>query len=203
MKTNFLAAALSIISFGALAQTASPAQPSTKLESMSKIELGLHGLGLAYEVPLSARWSANLSAGLGGGYAIEQNDFENGFNSTWIINEPVAYFRSEFKYTYNRDRRLSKSKSILNNAGNYVAFQVKYTTNRVFEGNDYSFLEEPLNRTLLNEAHWGMQRPLGQKFIFNLHLGLGYATDFDFDNSQLYPAAGVQFSYVISKRAAL
>ncbi|WP_158607165.1 hypothetical protein [Pontibacter oryzae] len=31
------------------------------------------------------------------------------------------------------------------------------------------------------------------------HLGLGYATDFDFDNSQAYPAAGLQVAYVISR----
>jgi hypothetical protein len=137
----------------------------------------------------------NLSAGLGGGYYI----YSNGFHSSWIINEPVAYFKSEFKYTYNRNKRLAKSKPILNNAGNYVAFQTKYATNRVFGKNEWEESANPLKRTLLNEFHWGLQRPLGQKFLFNFHLGLGYASDFDFNSNHIYPAAGAQFAYIISR----
>lgn len=198
MKANFLLLALSLFSFSTLAQSSEPAQ-STELVSMTKLEVGLHGIGVGYEIPFSHKWSVNLSAGLGGGYSIDKNSYANGFNSRFILNEPVAYFRSEFKYTYNRDKRASRTKSLLNNAGNYIAFQTKYTTARVFESGEYNQINDPLNRTLLNEVHWGMQRPLGQKFLYNLHLGLGYAADFDFNNSQLYPAAGLQFAYVISK----
>lgn len=202
MRSNFLLLALSFFSFSALAQSNDPVQ-STELVSMTKLEVGLHGIGVGYEVPFSNKWSVNLSAGLGGGYSIDKNSYANGFNSTFILKEPVAYFRSEFKYTYNRDKRIAKSKSVLNNAGNFVAFQTKYATGRVFESNEWDRINNPLNRTLLNEIHWGMQRPLGQKFIYNLHLGLGYAADFDFKNSQLYPAAGLQFAYVISKNKRL
>ncbi|WP_439882762.1 hypothetical protein ACSX1A_06235 [Pontibacter sp. MBLB2868] len=202
MKSNFLLLALSMFSFSALAQSDEPVQ-STELVSITKLEVGLHGIGVGYEVPFSDKWSINLSAGLGGGYSIDKNSYANGFNSTFILNEPVAYFRSEFKYTYNRDKRATKSKSLLNNAGNYIALQTKYTTARVFENNEWNQLNNPLNRTLLNEVHWGMQRPLGQKFLYSFHLGLGYATDFDFKNSQLYPAAGIQFAYVISKNKRL
>ncbi|SFG62142.1 hypothetical protein [Pontibacter chinhatensis] len=202
MKTNFILAALAMLSFNAFGQSDEAAQ-TTELVSLTKLEAGLHGIGVGYEVPFSSKWSVNLSAGLGGGYAIEKNSYANGFNSTFILNEPVAYLRSEFKYTYNRDKRIEKSKSTLHNAGNYVAFQTKYTTSRVFGRSDWNWVEEPLNKTLLNEVHWGMQRPLGQRFISNLHLGLGYATDFDFGNSQLYPAVGLQFAYVISKSSRL
>ena len=149
-------------------------------------------------MPLRNKWSVNLSTGLGGGYSIEKNSFSNGFNSTFILNEPVAYFRSEFKYTYNRDKRRTKSKTVLNNAGNYLAFQTKYTTGRVFGSSEWNRVNNPLNRTLLNEVHWGIQRPLGERFLYNLHLGLGFAADFDYENSQFYPAAGLQFAYVIA-----
>lgn len=201
MKTNFLLLAFLILSFHAIAQTNEPTlsqeAESVGLARLAKVELGLHGIGLGYELPFSEKRSANLSAGLGGGYSVWGNEFK----STFIINEPVAYFRSEFKYTYNRSKRLSKSKSVLNNAGNYVAFQTKYTTERVI-GSKSSF-DGPfvyLNRALLNEVHWGIQRPLGQKYIFNMHIGLGLAHDFRFDESQVYPAAGVQFAYVLSKK---
>lgn len=196
MKKNFLLLAFTFFSFGAIAQTTEPIK-SAELVPMAKLELGLHGIGVGYELPFSEKLSANFSAGLGGGYSIWNNHFQ----STFVLNEPVVYFRSELKYTYNRNKRLYKSKSILNNAGNYVAFQTKYTTRRVFGSpsmydGDYTFL----NRTLLNEVHWGIQRPLGQKFLFNLHLGLGYAHDFYFDEGQLYPAVGIQFAYVLTKR---
>jgi len=197
MRKIYLLIILSICSIKALAQT-EEATSSVALDKLLKLELGLHGLGLGYEVPFAEKWSVNLSGGLGGGYYLENSGNANDFNSSFIINQPVAYFRSEFKYTYNRRKRLIKSKSILHNTGNYVAFQTKYTTNRVFRSNAWEEMINPLNRTLLNEIHWGIQRPLGQKFIFNMHLGLGYATDFDFNNSQVYPAAGVQFAYILS-----
>ncbi|WP_299823292.1 hypothetical protein [uncultured Pontibacter sp.] len=199
MKTRLIFLAISALSFGASAQSLETLEP-TGLASMTKLEVGLQGIGVGYEIPLSKKLSVNLSAGLGGGYSIDQNDFANGFNSRLIIDEPVAYFRSEVKYTYNREKRLAKGKPMWSNAGNYVAYQAKYTTRRVFDGVDTG---TPLNKTLLNEVHWGIQRPLGQKFIFNTHVGLGYAADFDFKNSQLYPAAGAQFSYIISKSRRL
>lgn len=190
--------AFSILTFHAVAQP-DEYTASTELERIVKLELGLQGIGLGYELPFSEKWSVNLGAGLGGGYSV----YDSSFRSTFVINQPVAYFRSEFKYTYNRRKRLSKSKSVLNNAGNYIAFQTKYTTRRVFGGNTWDEMTDPLNRTLLNEIHWGIQRPLGQKFIFNFHLGLGYAADFDFNDGQVYPAAGVQFAYILSKRNRL
>ena len=195
-KTNLLLLALSLFSFSAFAQTVATTE-SSELVPIARLELGLHGLGVGYELPFSEKWSANLSAGLGGGYSVWNNHFQ----STFVLNEPVAYFRSEFKYFYNRSKRLSKSKSVLNNAGNYIAFQTKYTTRRVFGSpsiidGGYTYL----NRTLLNEMHWGIQRPLGQKFIFNMHVGLGYAHDFHFNEGQLYPATGVQFAYILSKK---
>ncbi|WP_162052096.1 hypothetical protein [Pontibacter pamirensis] len=201
MKTNLLLLACFIFSFHAIAQTNEPILSeeieSAGLARLAKVELGLHGIGLAYELPFSKKWSANLSAGLGGGYYVWGNEFK----STLIINDPVAYFRSEFKYTYNRSKRLSKSKSVLNNAGNYVAFQTKYTTRRVFGSPAYyEYGGDILNRALLNEVHWGIQRPMGQKFIFNTHIGLGIAHDFDFNQSQVYPAAGVQFAYVLPNK---
>lgn len=195
MKKNFLLLAFFIFTFHAVAQTTENTE-SIELERILKLELGLQGIGVGYEFPLSEKWSVNLSAGLGGGYSV----YASSFRSTFVINQPVAYSRSEFKYIYNRRKRLSKSKSILHNTGNYLALQTKYTTRRVFGGTTWDEITDPLNRTLLNEIHWGIQRPLGQKFIFNSHIGFGYAADFDFNDGQVYPAAGVQFAYILSKR---
>lgn len=198
MKTNILLAGLSLLSITAFSQTQEIAQPAG-LISMTKLEAGLHGIGIGYEIPLGQTFTIDLSAGLGGGYSIEDEAYANGFRSTFILREPAAYFRSRVKYTYNRAKRAIKNKSMLNNTGNYVSFQTKYATNRVFETNEWNAIATPINRTLLNELQWGMQRPLGQRFTFNAHLGMGYAYDFDFRNSQAYPAAGLQLAYIISK----
>ncbi|MGB3849967.1 MAG: hypothetical protein WA958_08360 [Tunicatimonas sp.] len=162
-----------------------------------KVELGFHGLGLAYELPLADRWSIDLSTGLGGGYHVGGYGLQDGFNYTWIINDPVMYFKSEVKYVYNRPKRLARGKSLRNNAGHYVAWQTKYTTERVFGSTVYDQLEDPLNNTLLNEVHWGIQTPIGQRTVFNFHLGLGVAADYDFGSSSVYPGLGIKFSRVI------
>lgn len=195
MRTHLLLIALLILSYKSTAQTTETGE-SEALVRLAKLDIGLHGLGVAYELPFSERWSVDLSAGLGGGYSVWGNDFK----STFVINDPVAYFKSEVKYTYNRARRLSRSKSIIHNTGNFIAFQTKYTTRRVFGSPSmYDGGYDFLNRTLLNEVHWGIQRPLGQNFLFNMHLGLGYAADFDFNDTQAYPAAGVRFAYILKK----
>lgn len=169
------------------------------LDHLFKVELGFQGVGLAYELPLSDRWSIDFSSGLGGGYYITNQAGIN-IQYTWIINDPVIYVKSEAKYHYNRPKRLRKGKSLRNNASNYLAFQTKYTTERVFSSSIASQIEDPLNNTLLNEIHWGIQRPVGQRFLFNLHLGLGVATDYDFNNTSAYPGFGLKFSYILVKK---
>lgn len=194
-----LLTALLLFSYKGFAQSNEDQTP-TQLVNMASVEAGLHGMGLGYEHVFTDKWVVNLSTGLGRGYFIDDPAFYNGFSSSFIINQPVAYFRSNFKYLYNREKRLSKGKGILNNSGNYIGFQIKYTTRRVFGSTEWDQSRDPQNRTLLNEVHWGIQRPLGQNFLFNFHLGLGFGADFDFKNSQLYPALGLQFAYVFWKK---
>ena len=167
------------------------------LRRLFKIELGGQGLGLAYELPVANRWSVDLSTGLGGGYHVGNSFGSNNFQYLWVVNDPVMYFKSEAKYHYNRPRRLRNGRSLRNNASNYVAFQTKYTTERILGSSTFDQAENPLNNTLLNEIHWGLQRPLGQRFLFNFHLGLGYAFDYDFNSGFVYPGLGLKFSYIL------
>lgn len=195
MKTIGIALGLLAANLSLLAQSVETTEEP--LRPLFKIELGGAGLGLAYELPLADRWSIDVSTGLGGGHRIEDDFSGRTFQYTWVINDPVIYLKSEVKYHYNRPKRLRKGRSLRNNASNYVAFQTKYTTQRVFGSTVYDQLREPLNNTLLNEIHWGLQRPLGQRFLFNFHLGLGYAFDYDFNNGSVYPGLGLKFSYII------
>lgn len=195
MKTIGIALALLAINLALFAQSAETIEEP--LRPLFKLELGGPGLGLAYELPVANRWSVDVSTGLGGGYHVEDDFSGRTFQYLWVVNDPVIYLKSEVKYHYNRPKRLRNGRSLRNNASNYVAFQTKYTTERVFGSTVYDQLEDPLNNTLLNEIHWGLQRPLGQRFLFNFHLGLGYAFDYDFNNGSVYPGLGLKFSYII------
>ena len=189
-----------LLTFSTLTAAAQSAEESQSLHHLFKIELGFQGLGLAYELPLSGRWSLDLSTGLGGGYHVGNSYRGHSFQYQWIINDPVMYLKSKVKYNYNRPKRLGRGKPLRNNASNYVAFQTKYTTERVFNRRVADQFTDPLNSTLLNEVHWGIQRPLGQRFLFNMHLGLGIAVDYDFNNSSVYPGFGLKFSHILMKR---
>lgn len=195
MKTISIALVLLAVNLSLFAQSAETDEEP--LRRLFKMELGGPGLGLAYELPVANRWSVDVSMGLGGGYHIVNSFNSYKFQYLWVLNDPVIYLKSEVKYHYNRPKRLRRGKSLRNNASNYVAFQTKYTTERVFGSTAFDQLRDPLNNTLLNEIHWGLQRPLGQRFLFNFHLGLGYAYDYDFGNGGLYPGLGLKFSYIL------
>ncbi len=158
------------------------------LSSHPKIELGLQGLGVGYEIALGGKTLIDVNAGLGGGYTVNNGSV----NYEWGFIDPAFYAITEFRYYYNLPKRLSKNRNTGNNAGNYVGAQVKYATSEVF--NIASNIN--LHNTLLTEVHWGIQRDLGKKFLFNLHLGLGYAYDYQWDTGGLYVAVGVKFGFM-------
>ena len=106
--------------------------------------------------------------------------------------EGYAYglaLNNRYRYYHNFQRRIDRDKNVSGNSGNYIALQSKYSFG------DDSDLE--LSKTLLTELHWGIQRPLGKRFIFDLHIGLGYLSDFDFDDGSLSPTFGLRFGYKI------
>ena len=157
------------------------------LEKQFKTDFNFLGIGISYEIPLSEKWTVDLSSGVGGGYRIG-----SGFSAEWILNSQLAgYLKSEFKYYYNREKRQKKGKKTINNSGNYIAIQTKYNSKRF----SLSETDLPLENALLNEIHWGIQRSFDENWLFNLHLGIGYARDLDFKDSSVYPAVGIKFSY--------
>jgi len=157
------------------------------LQKQFKLDFNFMGAGVSYEIPLAEKWTVDLSAGIGGGST-------NSKSFVWVLNaSPAMYLKSEFKYIYNREKRTKKGKNNNNNSGNYLALQTKYTSKRFSE----SKTEAPLRNTLLTEIHWGMQRSLGDKWLFNVHFGLGVFRDLDFNDGALYPALGLKFSYIL------
>ena len=153
------------------------------LNQFARVNLGLHGFELTYELPISNSlvWENSFGAGMGSYTA------DNSINYRFYLDNPVPYLASELKFHYNREKRTNKGRSTINNSGNYIGLQTKYSF-----GDDRTFR---LNKTLLTELHWGIQRPLGERFIFDLHIGIGYLSDFEFKQGNLSPTFGLRFGY--------
>ena len=169
------------------------AQPSdvNNLRSLAKLDLGLQGIGFTFEPRVGKNITIDLSAGIGGGYNISDNDLTYEVD----ITNPALYFAITPKFFYNRQKRIGKGKATLLNAGNYIGLRLKYTTKGLSESSD-------IYDALLMNVHWGLQRPLGKKWSFMTHVGGGYAmdaTDLNHVAGVFYPALEFRFSYVFIK----
>jgi len=162
-----------------------------RLRNLAKLDLGLQGIGFTFEPRVSKNTTIDLSAGIGGGYNISDNDLTYEVD----ITNPAFYFSVTPKLFYNRQKRIEKGKASLLNAGNYIGLRVKYTTKGLSENSD-------IYDALLMNVHWGLQRPLGKKWSFLTHVGAGYAmdaTDLNHVSGTIYPAIEFRFSYVFTK----
>jgi hypothetical protein len=153
------------------------------LKNFARVNLGLHGIEASYELSFSERfvWENSLGIGMGANSNASSAEFH------FDLANPTPFVKSELKYIYNIKKRESKGKTILNNSGNYIGLQTKYSfgNSNVYE----------LNRTSLTEVHWGLQRSLGGKFIFNFHIGLGYLNDYNTNEGAISPTLGLRFGY--------
>ena len=157
----------------------------TKLENEYKLEIGLQGISVGTEIPLSNKFLADLNFGWGG-----ITDFwHNGMSYEWSGNSNSFFARGQLRYYINRERREKKEHKLINNSGTFVAFQTKF----YFSGTDYYYPE--VGKSWLNEIQFGQQLPLGNHFIFRYYAGLGNATDLDYSHNQVYPALGFTFGY--------
>ena len=153
------------------------------LTNFARVSLGLHGIEASYELPLSNRFVWENSLGIGMGANVNASSAEFNFD----FANPTPFVKSELKYIYNIKKRESKGKNVLNNSGNYIGVQTKYSF-----GNSNVY---DLNQTSLTELHWGLQRSLGGKFIFNFHVGLGYLNDYTTKEGAISPTLGLRFGY--------
>jgi hypothetical protein len=164
-----------------------------QLQNLTKLDLGLRGIGFTFEPRLGNKLSMDLSAGLGGGYNISAGNFE--YN--WNFLQPAVYVIVNPKFYYNLDKRIEKGKKTGLNAGNYLGLVIKYTSKGLGENPD-------VWDALLFNLHWGIQRQVGKRWTFNTHAGIGYAVDAtDLSNSSgtVYPALDLRFAYVFGKKA--
>lgn len=189
MKGQIFTLILAAFSFMATAQNNSHQQ----LQSLTRLNLELQGVSFSAE-PKAGKFSTiDFSAGIGtGGYDIWQSSF------TYVVDplSPTAFISITPKFYYNRSKRIAKGKNGELNSGNYIGLRVKYTTRGISE-------DTQAWDALLFNAHWGMQRAIGNRWTLNTHFGLGYAIDaVDLNNSEgtIYPALDLKFSYILNKK---
>jgi len=156
----------------------------TDLKSLTKLDLGLQGIGVTFEPRIGRTLTTEFSAGVGGGYSIgeESLDYE------WQIFNPAFYFSATPKFFYNRQKRIEKGKSAKLNSGNYIGLRVKYTTGSIDP-------QPNIRETLLINLHWGLQRSISNRLSFNTHIGAGYAQDLASQIGTFYPALDFKLSY--------
>lgn len=159
------------------------------LQNLTKLDIGLGGAGITLQKKLAKNFLIDLSAGVGGGYDVS----EDAVMYEWNLLLPAFYASATPKLYFNRQRRINKKKSILNNAGDYFGIRFKATTGSVAP-NDY------LRPAMLMNLHWGLQRPLGSRWTINTHAGIGYATDINSGFGSIYPALDLKFSYLLNRR---
>ena len=153
------------------------------LTSFFKVEVGFDGISAHSENKLGENLLLDTSAGIGGSYEIVDDEFKYAISS---MNAAV-FTRLQLRYYINRHKRLTKGRKLTNNAGTFVAIQTKFSLGKS-ENYDQSVM-------WLNDIHIGQQLPLGEKFIFRYHIGVGKAFQLTEDLSSFYPAAGVSFGY--------
>ncbi|GHA51962.1 hypothetical protein GCM10007103_35440 [Salinimicrobium marinum] len=153
------------------------------LDNFARINLGLHGIEGSYELPVSKKfvWENSLGIGMGANVNASSAEFNLDFGNL------TPFLKSELKYVYNINKRESKGKNIVNNSGNYIGLQTKYSF-----GNSKAY---HLNSTSLTEVHWGLQRSLGGNYVFDFHIGLGYLNDYNTNEGAVSPTLGLRFGY--------
>jgi hypothetical protein len=178
------------------AVTDSTRKEVSALRTVARIDLGLQGLGISLEVPVSRKYTIEFSGGLGGGYDLS----DGSFSYDWGLLNPCAYLSVNGRYYYNRDRRAAKGKSLLLNAGDYFGVRLKYTSPEITGGGSMS-------DAVLANIHWGMQRPIGRKWTINGHAGIGWAynaiNSIDPSGGKVYPAAEFKISYALNRKRHL
>ena len=159
-------------------------KPETKLTTLTKLDLGLQGIGLTFEPRLSNTLTTDLSFGFGGGYNISEGSID------YQVLKPALYFSATPKQFYNLKKRINNGKTIQYNSGNYIGLRLKYNT-PLYKKSDI------IRNSILTNIHWGIQRAIGNKWSLNSHIGVGYAHDIDYDFGTIYPAIDFKFSYVL------
>lgn len=145
MKTLILALFFFSTVLFSFAQTSQ----KTNLRNLTMLDVGFQGVGITFEPRISNKAVVDLSAGVGGGYNIAEENIDY----TMDFLHPSFYFSATSKFYYNSQKRKNAGKNVNHNSGNYVGLRVKYVTAGI------SSNEQTRNSLLVN-LHWDCNEPL-------------------------------------------
>ncbi|WP_089380663.1 hypothetical protein [Lutibacter agarilyticus] len=138
------------------------AQDASVEKSIFGVQTGLFGVWVHNEVRLSDKFVLRCEIGLDSG--IHNDDF---LMAPGISVEP--------KFYYNLNKRLSKSKEITGNSGNFLSLKTSFHP-------DWFIISESDNYNVSNQISivptWGMRRNIGKHFNYELGFGIGWLHEF-------------------------
>lgn len=162
------------------------------VKSISKLELGLGGLGFGYEAKISKAITMEMNAGIGGHYHVDDQTFSYVLAHSKDQLSPAYYVSINPRFYYNLEERAAHGKSNAHNAANYIGIKAKYAAG--FK-NDVG--------TFLANIHWGMQRSFGNdnRWLLNTMAGMGIAANIKtmYNGGTFYPAVDFKIGYRLSK----
>ncbi len=141
------------------------AQKSSVEKSIFGIQTGYAGLWIYNELKLSNQIALRTELGFD---AYDNDEFypDTGFLLTTVIT-------AEPRWYYNLNKRLSKSKRIDNNSGNFFSLKTSFRSDNLL----INFGDDNKAQIVDNLAMiptWGIRRNLGKHFNYETGIGIGY-----------------------------
>ena len=151
-------------------------QTASVESSVFGIQTGFLGIWAHNEAKLSNQIALRSELGLDTGiYGSDANDINGFLLVPTITLEPRWY--------YNLNRRVSKSRRIDGNSGNFISIKTTYHP-------DWFIISSENNINFISDISivptWGIRRNLGNHFNYEAGLGVGYVRYFKEDNVILF-----------------
>lgn len=163
MKTNISTKMIITLSI-CLFTFFSKAQNSSVEKSTYGIQIGTLGIWAHREVKLTNEIALRAEIGMDAGFFGGSFYPKNGYLMTPVITlEPRWY--------YNLDKRVSKSKNISGNSGNFLTLQTSYHPNW-FVISNYDNVKIANQISII--PTWGLKRNIGKHFTYETGIGIGY-----------------------------
>ncbi|MFL0063839.1 hypothetical protein [Tenacibaculum maritimum] len=158
MKKKLLILAFFGLTLVAKSQTASVAK------STYGIQTGILGIWAHNESKLSNQISLRSEIGMDAGFWGGSFYTKNGYLMTPVI-------RLEPRWYYNLNKRISKSRNIDGNSGNFLTLQTSYHPNW-FVISNYDAIEVVDQISII--PTWGIKRNIGDHYTYETGIGIGY-----------------------------
>lgn len=175
MNKLFLSLVFCAITLSSIAQDKS----ASVEKSIFGIQTGLLGLWVHNESRLTNAISLRSEIGLDGALSINDNVVGND------IFALVLAITLEPRWYYNLNKRVSKSRRIDGNSGNFLALKITYHPDVLVYSN-----QNTDNINFLSDISiiptWGIRRNIGKHFNYETGIGIGYVRILEDVNSFLF-----------------